>query len=79
MCSLSDDPGVPKEDRHHELQKSHIKKSEATVLKGVSATQRFTNPWKIPDKKGLYSLSSGLPVSKDVENEYWVQKILGDH
>ena len=44
MCGLLDDPDVAKEGRHRELHQSQIKKSEAAVLKLVSAIQSFTNP-----------------------------------
>ena len=46
-----------------------IKKSEAAVLKVVSAIQSFTNRWRVFDKNRLYSLSSGLAVGIDVEND----------
>ena len=65
---LLDDPDVPKERRHQKLHQSHIKKSEAAVLKVVSAIQSFINPWRVPDKNGLYSQASGSPVNIIIEN-----------
>ena len=69
MCGLLDDPEVPKEGRHKKLQQSQIKKSEAAVLKVVSAIQSFTNRWRVFDRNRLYSLSSRLAVGIDVEND----------
>ena len=77
LCGLLDDLDVPKEDRHQELHQSLIKESEAATLKVVSATQSFTNPWRVPDKNRLHSLTSEPPVSIDVENDVLGAEDLG--
>ena len=77
MCGWLDDSDVPKEGRHRELHQSHIKKSEAAVLKVVSPIQNFANPWRVADKNRLHSLASGSPVSIDVENDVLGAEYLG--
>ena len=69
MCGLLGNPDVPKESSHCELHQCHITKSEVAVLKVVSAIQSLTNPCRVADKKRLYFLACGSPVSLDVEND----------
>ena len=59
------------------VDQSLIKKSEAAVLKVVSAIQRSKNLWRVPDKNGLNSLASGSPVSINVKNDVLVVEDLG--
>ena len=77
MCGLITDPDYPKEGKHRELHNAQIKKSEDAVLKVMTAIRSFTKPWRIPDKSRLYSLASGSPASKEVENDVLRAEKLG--
>ena len=68
MCCLSDDPDCPKTGKHHELERTEIKKSEDAVQRTIAAICNFTNcNFLLADKDHLYSLASGAPASSDVE------------
>ena len=67
MCGLINDPDCPKAGKHRELERAEIKKSEQAVQRTISAIRNFTNPFTLVDKGHLYSLSSGAPVSPEVE------------
>ena len=67
MCGMIDDPTIPKAGKLRDLEASHIKRSERAVQKVLMAISHFTNPWRVPDKEKLYSLSSGAPVSANIE------------
>ncbi|XP_049337187.1 uncharacterized protein LOC111196954 [Astyanax mexicanus] len=67
MCGMIDDPDCPKRGKHRELEPAQIRKQEEAVQRVILAISGFTNPWKIPDKKHLYSLASGAPVDPEVE------------
>ena len=46
-----------------------IKKGEETVNKTVEAVKSFVNPFTIEDKENLYNITSGVKVSKIIEND----------
>ena len=53
MCGLIDDPDCPKVEKHRELEKAEIKKSEDAVQRTMSAISKFPNPFTIVDKDRL--------------------------
>ena len=67
VCDMIDDPECSKSGKHRDLEASHIKKSECAVKKVKEAISHFTNPWKIPNKERLYSLSSGASIPQEIE------------
>ena len=74
MCGLLDDPESPISWKHHKLEKVSITQSEDAVQKVMIAISSFTNPFKIPIKDRLYSLSAGKPVSSEVVQKKLVDK-----
>lgn len=77
MCGMIDDPDCPKGGKHRELEAANIKHSEEAVQKVISSINSFTNPFTIPDKTRLYSLASGAPVAKDVEEDVMKAESIG--
>ena len=67
MCGLIDDPECPKAGKHHELEAAEIKKSEKAVQRTLTAIKTFIDPFAITDKDRLYNITSGAPVSPEVE------------
>lgn len=63
------DSDVPKGNKHRELEKAQIRKSEEAVQQTITAIQSFTNPFTIADKDRLYCISSGAPCSVEVEHD----------
>ena len=66
MTDLVSDPDNPRSNRHRELEKAEIAKSERAVICVIDAIKSFTNPFNIANKDNLYCLASGAPVSADV-------------
>ena len=52
-----------------ELRPIEIKNDEETVSKTVEAVKSFVNPFTIEDKENLYNITSGVKVSKIIEND----------
>ena len=69
LCDLINDPDSSKAGRHSELETAEIKKSEAAVQRAIDSIHSFSNPFTIPDKHKLYSLSSGEAASPEVERD----------
>ena len=67
MCGLKSDPDIHPTGVHKERLPSEIKRSESAVQRVLSGIQGFQNPWTVPDKEHLYIMSSGAPVSREVE------------
>ena len=67
MCGLIDDPECPKAGKHRKLEAAEIKKSEEAVQRTLTAIKTFTDPFSITDKDRLYNITSGAPVSPEVE------------
>ena len=57
LCDLINDPDSPKAGRHRKLETAEIKKSEAAAQQAIDSIHSFSNPFTIPDKDKLYSLS----------------------
>ncbi len=77
MCGLLDDEDCPKAGKHRELERANILKSEKAVKKTLNAIRSFTNPFTIPDKEHVNSLSSGCPVSPQVEHDVLKAETIG--
>ena len=67
MCGFTQDGDSHRSGVHRETLPNEIKKTEAAVQRTMSAIEGFMNPWTVDDKERLYILSSGAPVSKEVE------------
>ena len=69
LCELINDPDSPKAGRHRELETAEIKKSEAAAQRAIDSIHSVSNPFTIPDKDKLYSLSSDAAASPEVERD----------
>ena len=67
MCGLIHDTDCPKAGKHRELERAEITKREEAVQRTITTILSFTNPFTIIDKERLYNLSSGAPISQEVE------------
>ena len=67
LFHLINDPDSPEAGRYREFETAEIKKSETAVHRAIDSIQSFSNPFTIPDKDKLYSLSSGAAASPEVE------------
>ena len=54
------------------------KKGEETVNKTVEAVKSFVNPFTIEDKENLYNITSGVKVSKIIENDVIKTEKIGE-
>lgn len=84
MCDMVTDPETPQSDRHRELEKANIRKSEEAVTQTVSAIKSFLNPFRIPlpedsENDRLYALHSGAPVSKEIEIDVMRAERVGEN
>ena len=43
MCGLIDDPDCPKADKHRELERAEIQKTEKAVQRTISVIRNITN------------------------------------
>ena len=77
LCGLIDDPECPKAGKHRELEQAEIRKSEEAVQKVICTIHNFMNPFDVPDKDHLYSLSSGAPASPEVERDVLCAEKIG--
>ena len=77
MCGLIDDTDCPKAGKHRELERAEIQKSEEAVQRTITAILCFTNPFCISDKDRLYNISSGAPVSPEVETDILEAEMVG--
>ena len=78
MTDLVSDPDNPRSNRHRELEKAEIAKSERAVMCVIDAIKSFTNPFNIANKDKLYCLASGAPVSADIETDVLQAEAVGD-
>ena len=69
MCGLSDDSDSSNTTVNHENFPADIERSEVLVNRTINAVTGFLNPFEIADKSHLYVLSSGSPVSADIERD----------
>ena len=53
MCGLADDSDCPKKGKHRELEKAEIEKIEKAVIRVITATRHFINPFEVADKSKL--------------------------
>ena len=67
QCGMLDDAESSTGSVHRENFKSEIKRSEEDVNRTIDAIMSFSNPFTQPDKARLYCISSGAPVSIDVQ------------
>ena len=68
MCGLIDDPESPKAGKHRVTKKGEIEKSEKAVQRTMAdAIQNFMNRFEVSDKDHLYNISSGAPVTAEIE------------
>ena len=56
-------------EKHKDLRPTEIIKSELAVKVTIDAIENFVNPFTISDKEHLYSLSSGLKIPQDIEQD----------
>ena len=77
LCGLIDDPECPKGGNHRELEQAEIRKSEEAAQKVICTIHNFMNPFDVPDKDHLYSLSSGDPASPEVERDVLCAEMIG--
>ena len=66
MCGMSDGS---KTGAHHEISPSEVARGEAAVKRAIGAVNGFLNPFEINNKTRLYIISSGAPVSQDIERD----------
>ncbi len=78
MVDLVDDPDCPKAGRHRELEDAAIMKGEQAVQRVMIAVRNFTNPFTIPDKNRLYSLTFGAPIPTAAENDILQAEVVGN-
>ena len=78
MTDLVSDPDNPSSNRHRELEKAEMAKSEQAVICVIDAIKSFTNPFNIANKDKLYCLASGAPVSADIETDVLQAEAVGD-
>ena len=78
MTNLVSDPDNPRSNRHRELERAEIAKSERAVMCIIDAIKSFTNPFNIANKDKLYCLASGAPVSTDIETDVLQAEAVGD-
>ena len=76
MTDLVSDPDNPRSNRHRELEKAEIAKSEWAVICVIDAINSFTNPFNIANKDKLYCLASGALVLPMLKQMSFRQKLL---
>lgn len=57
MIGFIDDPNCPRAERHCELEKVEIKKSEMAVKRVLTAVRNFINPFTNTDKEHIWVFS----------------------
>ena len=62
---------------HKDCRKSEIYKSEKHVIKTVEAFKNFINPFEVENFNLLYCISSGAPVSCEIEEDIFKADKLG--
>lgn len=77
MCGLIHDTDCPKAGKHRELERAEITKREEAVQRTITTILSFTNPFTIIDKERLYNLSSGAPISQEVEADILEAEVVG--
>lgn len=69
MCGISDGSDMGKTGQHREVSATEIARSEAAVQRALCAVKGFLNPFDMSDKSRLYVISSGRPVSQEIERD----------
>ena len=55
--------------KHKDLRPAEVRKSEQKVQRTIDAVNSFINPFDVPDKEKLYSLSSGAFASPEITED----------